>query len=108
VWLFNKTFYVTCVSMLASLETMEPNITHQYRNYDLLRAMALLALRMKQESRRYAEREIQNHDGPAARQFLVECLEDDSPRDVQNWCAEKAGLCDLLFVDTHDSAVILR
>jgi hypothetical protein len=94
--------------MLAGIEVMAPNVTRRYRNCDLLRAMALFALDMKPESRRYAEREIQKRESPAARQFLTECLGNDSPQDVQNWCAEKAGLCDLHLVDAHDGAVILR
>ncbi len=108
LWLFNKTFYVTCVSMLAGIEIMDPNITRRYMNYDLLRAMSLFSLDMRTESRRHAEREIQSHNSAAARQFLAECLENDSPQDVQNWCAAKAGLCDLHMVDARDGAVILR
>jgi len=108
VWQFNKTFYVGCVGMLGSLEIMEPDIAKQCGNYDLLRAMALFALDMKERSRHYLEREIENHDNSAAREFRVDFLENGSPGDVQNWCAEKGGRCDLQFVGAADNVVILR
>jgi MoaA/NifB/PqqE/SkfB family radical SAM enzyme len=108
VWLFNKTFYVSCVGMLGSIELMEPGILRRCRNYDLLRAMALFALDRKDESRRYLEREIENHDSVAARRFLSECLDDDAPRDVQNWCAQNAGACDLQFIDATEGVVMFR
>jgi glycosyltransferase involved in cell wall biosynthesis len=90
--LFDQTLYVTCVRMLGDIERMQPDIARRYRNYDLLRAMALFALAMKDGSRQYVEREIQNHDSAPPRQFLADCLESNAPQDVQNWCAKRGGL----------------
>jgi hypothetical protein len=104
--LFDETLYVTCVSMLAGIERMQPDIAGRCRNYDLLRALALFALAMTDESRQYVEREIQNHDNPAARQFLADCLECRTSRDVQNWCAENGG-CTLQLVAAGERVAAL-
>ncbi|MFB0524839.1 MAG: glycosyltransferase, partial [Phycisphaerae bacterium] len=117
VWLFNKSFYVSCVSMLRGIEQMQPNIETRFRNYDLLRAMAFFALDMKKQSLMYLNREIQNHNNPAAKQFISDYFEgthfakevqNGNPEkapllpqgDVQKWCAENSDLYDLQMIDT--------
>lgn len=108
VRLFNETLYVTCVGRLAGLEVMQPDIARRWQNYDLLRALALFALDRKEQSLCYVQREIESHDSRAAKEFLVECLEADTPRDVQSWCVEKAGLCELRLVDAAGRVAALR
>jgi len=100
IWLFNKSFYVSCISMLSRIEEMEPNIETRFRNYDLLRAMAFFALDMKKQSLMYLNREIQNHNNPAAKQFISDYFEKHSSIDVQKWCAENSDLYDLRMIDT--------
>jgi len=117
VWLFNKSFYVSCVSMLRGIEQMQPNIETRFRNYDLLRAMAFFALDMKKQSLMYLNREIQNHNNPAAKQFISDYFEgphftkevqNGNPEkapllpqgDVQKWCAENSDLYELQVTDT--------
>jgi len=100
VWLFNQSFYVSCVSMLRGIEQMQPNIETRFRNYDLLRAMAFFALDMKKQSLMYLNKEIQNHNNPAAKQFISDYFEKRSSIDVQKWCAENSDIYDLRMIDT--------
>lgn len=104
VWLFNKKFYVNCVSMLNGIEVMAPDIANRFKNYDLLRAMALFALDMKERSRMFLNRELQNHRNTAAKQFISDYFEKRSNTDVQRWCAENADRYDLQMIDTETVA----
>ena len=115
VRLFNKSFYVSCINMLNGMEVMVPDIVERFRNYDLLRAMAFFAIDMKEQSLTYLNREIQNHNNPAAKQFISDYFE--GPRsarrsqtanskqqfqiDVQKWCAEHSDLYELQMIDTR-------
>jgi len=100
VWLFNQSFYVSCISMLRGIEQMQPNIETRFRNYDLLRAMALFALDTKKQSLMYLNREIQNHNNLAAKQFISDYFEKRLRTDVQKWCAENSDLYDLRLIDS--------
>ena len=104
VWLFNKKFYVNCVSMLNGIEVMAPDIANRFKNYDLLRAMALFALDMKERSRMFLNRELQNHRNTAAKQFISDYFEKRSNTEVQKWCAENADRYDLQMIDTETVA----
>jgi hypothetical protein len=114
VRLFNKSFYVSCISMLNGIQVMVPDTAKRFRNYDLLKAIALFAIDMKEQSLTYLDREIQNHNNPAAKRFISDYFEGPhSTRrsqngnaerqfqtDVQKWCAEHSDLYDLQMIDT--------
>jgi len=101
VWLFNKTFYVSCISMLNGIEVMDSDITKRFKNLDLLRAMALFAVDLKQQSLMYLNREIRNHNSPAAKQFIIDYFEKRFSGDIQNWCAKLQDLCDLHIAEAE-------
>ena len=100
--------------MLNGTEIMVPDIANRFRNYDLLRAMGLYAIDMKEQSLTYLSREIQNHNNAAAERFISDCfegprstkrsqtgdLEQQSKIDVQKWCAENSDFYELQMVDT--------
>ena len=100
VKLFNSRRYVSCISRLNSMETIDRDIAKRYKNYDLLRAMAYYAIDRKEESLRYLNSEIQNHNSAAARQFISDYFERQLKTDVQSWCCENAGLYELRMIDT--------
>ena len=101
VRLFNKSYYVTCISMLRGIELMQPDLAARFRNCDLLRAMALLAIDMKQQCLTYLNREIQNHSNPAASKFIADYFEQHSKTDVQKWCSENCDRYELQMSDTQ-------
>jgi glycosyltransferase involved in cell wall biosynthesis len=72
VVLFQKGAYVTCISVLNSLERNVPGLASKLKNLDLLRAKAYFAVGKKERCLIYLEREIQNHDNPTAREFLAD------------------------------------
>ena len=99
VWLFNKIQYVSCIAKLNGLEIMVPDIARRFQNLDLLKAMAFWALDMPELARACAAREVTNHGGLAGREFMRDFFERQLSADVQNWCAERVGLCDIVMVD---------
>jgi len=103
VWLFNKTHYVTCIDVLNGIEAMVPDIARRFKNYYLLRAIAFFALDLKKQSLRYLNMEIQNQNSSGAREFISDYFEKKLTKDVQNWCAERANLCELLMVNAEGS-----
>ncbi len=106
VELFNRHCYVRCVSLLNCIETMDRNIVKRFKNYDLLRAMACFAVDRKEQSLSYLNREVQNHNNPAAKQFISDCFESQLKTDVQDWCSENGKLYDLRMIDTESKADI--
>lgn len=105
VWLFNRTYYVSCVSMLNGIEVMAPDIALRFKNFDLMRAMSLYDIQLREQGRTYLNQEIEHHSGVAAAKFLSDFFETESECDIQNWCADQAGLCDLQMVEARDSLV---
>jgi len=91
VALFNNRSYVSCVSFLNGIEIMDRGLAERFLNFDLLKAMALYALNVKESSLSCLHREIENHENPAAREFLRDFFERGQTQDVQKWCAEHAG-----------------
>jgi len=87
--------YVSCVRAINNAETMCTDLVKTFKNCDLLRAMCYVALDMKPGSRKYLNREIQNHDSPAAKQFFMDYLEKQLTTDVQKWHLENAKHYDL-------------
>ena len=81
--------------MLNAIEVMDSNITKRLKSLDLLRAMALFAVDLKRQSLMYLNREIRNHNSPAAKQFFTDYFEKRFNGDIQNWCANRQGICDL-------------
>ncbi len=98
---FNRSAYVSCIGILNGIEATVPEIAERFANYDLLRAMAFLALDMKKHSLMYLNREVENHRNAAAKQFISDYFEKHLKRDVQKWCAENADLYDLQMIDTR-------
>jgi len=101
--LFNNRAYVSCVSFLNGIETMDREIPPRFLNFDLLKAMALYALDAKESSLSRLRREIENHENPAAREFLRDFFEKGRTQDVQEWCAEHAGRFSLAIEETRCS-----
>jgi glycosyltransferase involved in cell wall biosynthesis/radical SAM superfamily enzyme YgiQ (UPF0313 family)/MoaA/NifB/PqqE/SkfB family radical SAM enzyme/spore maturation protein CgeB len=101
VALFNNSCYVSSVSVLNDIEIMAPETAKRFRNYNLLRALALAALDMKERSLEHLHRELHHHDNPAARQFIHDYFEECSSADVLKWCREHANLYELEMVDTQ-------
>lgn len=91
VALFNNRSYVSCVSFLNGIEIMDRGVAERFLNFDLLKAMALYALNVKESPLSCLHREIENHENPAAREFLRDFFERGQTQDVQKWCAEHAG-----------------
>ncbi len=89
--LFNGGCYVSCAGMLNDVEALAPTVMDRVEGFDLLRGLALFALRMEPEARLYLEREIDRHDHPAARQFVRDAFESARPVDVVAWCREHDG-----------------
>jgi len=99
--LFNIRRYVTCIIRLDGLEKMGRDIVKRFKNYDLLRAIAYFALDMKEQCLEYLNREIQNHNNPAARQFISDYFENQQTMDVMSWCLKNDKLYDLRIIDTN-------
>ena len=112
VWLFNRSCYISCVTMLNGIEGMERGLAGRMRNFDLLRAMALHALDRKEQSLAPLHREIENHDSAAAREFLRDYFERGVRADVRQWCADHGDRFDLQMIDTRpvttEAAVALK
>jgi FkbM family methyltransferase len=87
-WQFNHACYVGCVSMLSGIEVMEPGLPRKMVNLDLVKAMALYALGLKERALKYLRREIEDHGNCMAKQFYQDYFELGSKMDVQRWCAE--------------------
>jgi FkbM family methyltransferase len=101
VWLFNHSYHISCVSMLNGIEAMDRGVAGRMRNFDLLRAMSLHALDMKDQSLSCLHREIENHDSEAAREFLRDYVERGVNADVRQWCADHGDRFDLEMIDTE-------
>ena len=93
--MFLKRQYVSCVAAINNAETMHHDLPKTFRNCDLLRAMCYVALDMKPGSLKYLNREIQNHNSPASKQFLTDYFERQLTADVQQWYAENTNRYDL-------------
>ena len=100
VWLFNHAYYISCASMLNGIEAMDRGLARRMRNFDLLRAMALHALDMKEQSLSHLHREVENHDSAAAREFLQDYFERGITTDVRQWCADHGDRFELEMIDT--------
>lgn len=87
---FNSAYYVSCVNLLNSVETMEPSLPKRIVGFDLLRAMAFFALDMNDHSAARLEDEIANHDSLAARKFKADAFEQEAELDVAAWYRENA------------------
>ncbi|MFB0552155.1 MAG: glycosyltransferase [Phycisphaerae bacterium] len=108
VGLFNKHLCVSCIVRLEGMETMICDIAKRFKNYDLLRAMAYFALDRKQESLKYLNREIENHNSPAARKFISDYFENQLKTDLQSWCLENGRLYELRIIDLEKKSGIDR
>jgi len=115
-WQFDHACYVGCINMLGGIEVMEPGLAGRIVHLDLMKAVALYALGLKERSLKYLRREMENHGSRLARQFHRDYFELGSKIDVQRWCAEhkmqfklqagpdpQAGLLDL-----SDKAIAAR
>jgi hypothetical protein len=103
VALFNHGCYVSCVSFLNGIEVMDREIAAHFVNFDLLRAIALYALDMKDASLTYLHRELESHDSLGARSFLRDYFKMGVTTDVQKWCAERADQFDLQIVPARQA-----
>jgi len=95
VRLFDLGRCVNCASILNSVESFEPTIADHVAGYDLLRGLAYFALRMKQQARFYLDREIRRHDTVAARRFVEDAFESETPVDMRSWCLDHAAQYDM-------------
>lgn len=96
---FNSCQYSNCITILNNMETMEPNVTKRFKNYDLLRGMAYFSINMKQQCLGYLNSEIENHNNTAARKFISDYFENQPKTDVQSWCVQNSKLYDLRIID---------
>jgi GT2 family glycosyltransferase len=87
---FNDKQYVSCVRTLRDVETMNPTVSQRVVHFNLLRAMALMGLGLKAESLAHMERELDQHNSPAAQRFHQDYFQRELQLDVQQWCAENA------------------
>jgi len=87
--------------MLGGIEAMDHGLAARITNFDLLRAMSLYALDRKDQSLVHLNREIENHDNPAAREFLRDFFELGIKAGVQQWCADRGNAFDLSMTDTE-------
>ncbi|MEE8149752.1 MAG: glycosyltransferase, partial [candidate division Zixibacteria bacterium] len=108
VGLFNRHCCVSCIVRLEGMETMICDIAKRFKNYDLLRAMAYFSLDRKQESLKYLNREIENHNSPAARKFISDYFENQLKTDPQSWCLENGRLYELRIIDLEKKSGIDR
>jgi glycosyltransferase involved in cell wall biosynthesis len=108
VGLFNRHWCVSCIVRLEGMETMICDIAKRFKNYDLLRAMAYFSLDRKQESLKYLNREIENHNSPAARKFISDYFENQLKTDPQSWCLENGRLYELRIIDLEKKSGIDR
>ncbi len=83
--LFKEGHYVSCISTLNGLETMDPPIAKHVRGFDLLQGAAFYAIEKMEKSRDYLEREIRNHDNPAARQLIANGFDREEALNVLVW-----------------------
>jgi len=106
--LFNDGYYISCVNVLNGVESFEPAVTRRVVGYDLIRAMALYAVRLKEHSQACLGREIQRHDNPAARQFAEDAFASSQPVDVGLWYRENAERYNLGLVWSDNETVSER
>ena len=96
---FNESKYVQCIIILDSVEKILNSVAKRFKNYDLLRAMAYFALDRKQESLKYLNREIENHNNAAARKFISDYFENQLNTSVRDWCLQNSNFYNLQMVD---------
>ena len=92
---FNGGCYVSCMSVLSGVEAMDHTIARRIVGFNLLRGMALFALRVTDKSAVFLEQEIECHDSSAARAFVADAFERAVVSSVPGWCQENAGSYDL-------------
>ncbi len=88
---FNGGYYVSCVNLLNGVQAMDPTISRRVVGFNLLRGLGFFALDVCERSLACLEQEIESHDNPAARKFVVDAFEEKSVFDVSHWCHENAG-----------------
>jgi len=98
---FNKGKYVRCIIALDGVERIVNDVAERFKNYDLLRAMASYAIDRKQQCLKYLNREIENHNNAAARQFISDYFEKQLKADVRSWCVANGKLFNLGMIDTE-------
>jgi hypothetical protein len=102
VFFFDHLCYVSCVSYLSGIEVMQPDIPQRVVNFDLLKAMALYALDLKERSLNHVSREFEHHNSPIATRFQHDCFECGLEPDVHRWCAEHIGQLNLQIEDASE------
>ncbi len=96
---FKEARHVTCLITLDGVEKILSTVSERFKNYDLLRGMASFVLDRKVKSIEYLNREIRNHNSPAAKQFIADFFENHSKTDVHRWCTENDSRYDLQIID---------
>lgn len=106
--LFEQGQCLGCVVTLGHAEMIKPDIAKRFRNFDLLRAIGLLALGARQRSKTFAETELRDHGSKAASEFISHCLQAKANVDVHRWYAEACKRYSLLPSDTCDEVSTLE
>ncbi|MCH7555844.1 MAG: glycosyltransferase [Planctomycetes bacterium] len=101
---FVNSKYISCIITLNTVGKRVKGVERIFRNYDLLRGLAYFAVSMKAESRGYLNREIQNYNNAAARQFISDYFENQIEADVRNWYLENSKLYDLRLIDLENES----
>ena len=87
---FRQQRYVTCIRMLRGVESMDPEAAQSIPNLDLLTALSLYGLGLKERARDCLCRALANREDALARRFHEEAFQSDAEIDVQQWYAEHA------------------
>jgi glycosyltransferase involved in cell wall biosynthesis len=101
---FVNSKYISCIITLNTVGKRVKGVERIFRNYDFLRGLAYFAVNMKAESRGYLNREIQNYNNAAARQFISDYFENQIEADVRNWYLENSKLYDLRLIDLENES----
>ena len=96
---FNESNFVSCIIALDSIEKISNDISKRMQNYNLLRAMCYYAIDGKENCLQFLNLEIDNHESPAALQFLSDGFKKQCIDSVHTWCDKNAGKYDLRVID---------
>jgi len=101
---FRERQYVSCVRILRGVESMAPATPRRVAHFDLLKAMALHGLGLRERCQVCLRRAMAHHDDPVARQFYEDCIKRGGQVDVQQWYGEHAESMTLQPADVPQPA----
>jgi len=89
--LFGEKMYVNFISTLDGIEAAIVDIGKRFMNLSLFKGYAYYALKFNDRAREQVKLEIQNHDNPAAKAFLIDIMDAGVQIDPLDWCRQNAG-----------------